>query len=224
MTGVMFRRELFLPAAVGSLICDVFILWARWPFVAGAPLPSPSVIVGVVLLLLARGWFSLTLCNVALAMLRQRPASIAAQWVPVTTALRIFVVTIALVLPIAIGTLLLIVPGVILLLMWSQVTMLIIDDRAAAFDAPSWSASLTAGYRWQIFVVWLVIWGVSAFVEFAGRQVVSAGGPGSFPEPIAIGASWIWNIVVSSAGIALAAGLYSELVTRAPWERPRSSW
>lgn len=61
MTGVMFRRELFLPAAVGSLICDVFILWARWPFVAGAPLPSPSVIVGVVLLLLARGWFSLTL-------------------------------------------------------------------------------------------------------------------------------------------------------------------
>jgi hypothetical protein len=215
---VMARGELLIPAAIGSLICDGVIAWARWPFVPGAVIPTRGVVVAVVLMILARACFSLTLCNVALAAMRGHRASVADQWVPVTTALRAGIVTVALMVPIALGTLLLIIPGVILMLMWSQVLMLLIDDRARFFDAAGLSESVTASYRWQILVTWVVVACACAIVELAAGTIASAGGPGALPEPIAIGVSWSWNIVVSVLGIALSAALYGELLRRTPWE------
>jgi hypothetical protein len=212
-----FRRPVvWIPAALLSLAADAIVHSLHWPSTDAEPPPTQRVIVTFALVILGQAWFALTVTNVALAVLRGQRAGFLRQWVHVIRALEIGLVTLVLLVPIALGTLLLIVPGVYLVLLWSQVVLVIIDDQARLFAAANWSASLTDGYRLQILGVWLVVWIISSLapvpiVAMGDLDVPWAAG-------LSLGASWAWNAITHTFGIALAAALYLELSRRAPWK------
>jgi phage FluMu protein Com/uncharacterized membrane protein len=70
-----------------------------------------------------------------------------------------------------IGYMACIVPGIYLALIFSQFGWLIVDRKAGAMDSLSQSKSLTEGNRVSLFLLLLIIWGISlvgAFIPFAG--------------------------------------------------------
>jgi len=165
--------------------------------------------------MLGRAWFTLTLTMMALAALRGERVSLLRQWVHVMRALEVAVVCVVLLVPIAFGTLLLIVPGVYLLLLWSQVAIVIMDNQARLFSSANWSAALTDGYRLQILGVWLIVWIVSALPPVAAASLATAV---ETPAAWLTWATWGWNALTHTFGIALAAATYLELSARAPWQ------
>jgi hypothetical protein len=70
--------------------------------------------------------------------------------------------------PILAGIVFLIVPGVLLALYWSQSVYVLIEDRAAWFDAAGESYQLTSGKLSLILIVWLLIGGLQAATGIAG--------------------------------------------------------
>ncbi len=194
---ISLRPALWIPAVAFSLCADAVVTAVDYPFRSGLPPPPEHAITTMVLVILAKGWFSLTLARVALAMLRGQVPGILNHWVPVTTALRIAVVSVVLLAPILLGLLLLIVPGLYLAARWSQVALLIADDEAKWFDAAEASHWLTAGRRSAILLV------------FAAVALVTV--PlGSLVNNLTV-LGWIWRAVAGTFGAALAASLYHQL-------------
>ena len=194
---------LWVPAVTFSIAMDVTAVAVNWPFRKGLNPPTEHTITVMVLLILAKGWFSLTLCRIALAGLRGQVMGVLNQWVSVQEALRIGVVTVVLMFPIVLGFMFLIVPGLYLLGRWSQVTLSLIDGRAQWFDATDASAGLTADLRSAILIVLLSVATVTLLVDYVIADVTFLG--------------WIDRAVGSTIGAALASAMYYELSQRAPW-------
>jgi len=200
---ISLRPALWIPAATISLAADAVVALVNYPFRDGLPPPPEHAITTMVIVILAKGWFSLTLARIALAILRRQHAGFLNQWVPVTAALRIAFVSLVLLAPILLGLLFLVVPGVYLLARWSQATLALIDDRATWFDAADMSNSLTAGYRPWIILIFAIVAAVAVPIDNVVERLT----------PLA----WLWRAVGSTFGAALAASMYYELSWRAPW-------
>jgi uncharacterized membrane protein len=56
---------------------------------------------------------------------------------------------------IGLGTLLLIIPGIILAIMWMFVSLVLAETNLEFWPAMEYSASLTEGYRWKLFCLFL---------------------------------------------------------------------
>ena len=196
-------RDLWVPAVTFSIAMDVAAFAANWPFRKGLNPPTEHTITVMVLLILAKGWFSLTLCRIALAGLRGQVTGVLNQWVSVQEALRIGVVTVVLLFPLLLGFVFLIVPGLYLLGRWSQATLALVDGRAQWFDATDASAGLTAGFRPAILIVLLSVATVTLLVEYLIADVTYLG--------------WMYRAVASTIGAGLASAMYYELSRRAPW-------
>ncbi len=197
------RRDLWIPAVSISLVADAIVAAFDWPFGPGLPPAPERTITVMVLVILGKAWLSLTLCKVALALLRGQMAGLLNQWVPVTSALRIGSVSLVLLAPILLGTICLMLPGLYLLARWSQVVLILVDERATWFDAVEMSGALTAGYRWHIL---LILTGVSVLTLLGARM-------SDLFTPLA----WAWRAAASTFGAALAAAMYRQLDLRAPW-------
>jgi len=194
---------LWVPSVVFSLATDMAVVAADWPFRDGLKPPTEHTITIMVLVILAKGWFSLTLCRIALAGLRGQVTGVLNQWVPVQAALRIGVVSVVLLFVVAIGLACLVLPGLYLAARWSQVTMALLDDRARWFDAAEVSNALSVGYRGPIVVLLSLLAIVTLIVEsLVNDHTVLA---------------WTYRAVGSTVGAALAAALYYQLSRRAPW-------
>jgi len=196
-------RDLWVPAVTFSIAMDVAAVAANWPFRRGLNPPTEHTITVMVLLILAKGWFSLTLCRIALAGLRGQVTGVLNQWVSVQEALRIGLVTVVLMFPIMLGFLFLVVPGMYLLGRWSQVTLALVDGRAEWFDSTDASDSLTAGWRPAILIVLLSVATATLLVEYLISDVTYLG--------------WIYRAAGSTIGAALASAMYYGLSRRAPW-------
>lgn len=194
---------LWLPALSFSIAADIVAALIEWPFRGGATPPTEHTITVMAILILAKGWFGLTLCRVALAGLRGQVTGVLNQWVPVQAALRIAAVTIVLLAPIVIGLAILIVPGLFLLSRWSQATLLLVDERAQWFEAADESSSLTAGYRAAILILLLSLGTVTLLIEYLIHDMTLL--------------AWLYRAAGSLVGAALAAAMYYELSRRAPW-------
>ena len=195
---------LFVPAATFSIATDIAAAAAHWPFRDAQNEPAPFSFTVMALLILAKAWFSLTLCRIALAGLRGQATGVLNQWVSVQDALRIGFVTIIMLFPIVIGLMLFVIPGLYLLSRWSQVTLTLLDDQAKWFDAADQSSGITAGFRPAILIVLLITGLVTLTVEFLIRDRTAL--------------AWIYRAAASTLGAGLAASLYFELTRRAPWE------
>jgi hypothetical protein len=214
-----WKRPAFLiPALVIALAAEVIVARLEWPLDPSGPIPTSRSITTFILVILGRAWFTLTLTMMALAALRGERVSLLRQWVHVIRALEVAVVCIALLVPIALGTLLLVVPGVYLLLLWSQAAIVILDDQARLFKSANWSASVTDGYRLHILGVWLIVWIVSALPPLAAASLEAAAADLEMPQAWLTWAAWGWNALTHTFGIALAAAMYLELSARAPWQ------
>jgi hypothetical protein len=194
---ISLRPALWIPAVTFSLCADAVVAAVDYPFRNGLPPPPEHAITTMVLVILAKGWFSLTLARVALAILRGQVPGIVNQWVPVTAALRIGFVSVVLLAPILLGLLLLIVPGLYLAARWSQVVLLIADDQAKWFDAAEASSWLTAGRRSAILLVFAAVAVVTLPLESLANHVTVL--------------AWIWRAAAGTFGAALAASLYVQL-------------
>jgi hypothetical protein len=197
-------RDLWVPAVTFSVAMDIAAAAANWPFRDGLNPPPPHTITVMALLILAKGWFSLTLCRIALAGLRGQVTGVLNQWVSVQDALRIGLVTTVLMFPILLGFAFLIVPGLYLLGRWSQVPLALIDGQATWFDAVDISRGLTAPFWPAILILLMSTATATLLVEYLIHDIT----------PLA----WIYRAAGSTVGAALAAATYHELTRRAPWE------
>ena len=203
MFEALRMRDLWLPAITVSIAMDIAAVAIDWPFRKGMNYATEHSITVMVLLILGKSWFALTLCRIALAGLRGQVTGVLNQWVSVQEALRICVVTIVIMFPILLGFAFLIVPGLYLLGRWSQVTLALIDGRAQWFDAADASDGLTAGFRPAILIVLLSVATATLVVEYLISDVTYL--------------TWIYSAVASAIGAALASAMYYELSRRAPW-------
>lgn len=196
--------SLWVPAAIFSVAMDIAAYAVNWPFRDGLNPPPAHTFTVMAVLILGKGWFSLTLCRIALAGLRGQLTGVLDQWVSVQDALRIGVVTMVLLCPILLGLLLFVFPGVYLLARWSQVTLALVDDQATGFDAADISSGLTAGFRPAILIVLMLTATATLVVKYL------------VPDGTVF--AWIYRAGASTLGAGLAAALYYELRRRAPWE------
>ena len=202
---------LWIPAVALSLSTDILMSVMDWPFRNNLAAPPERSITTMAIVILAKAWFGLTLCQIALARLRGERAGFIVNWVPVTSAIRIGIVCVCLMAAIVAGTLLLVLPGLYLLAHWSQAAMTLLDRRARWFDAASYSASLTDGYKAPIVGMWLVVLLIATGLEAIGSGLGVAPGAQTL-------LSWTGRAIASLTGAALAASTYYQLSASAPWE------
>ena len=210
---VMREPRIALPALGISLIADAVLAGLEWPFRNPTHSPVESTVTTMACLMLAKAWLELTVMHMGLAYLRREPVGFWRQWVPVQSALRILVVSMVLLAPIALGTLLLVLPGLYFLAKWSQATMAMIDGTAHWFDAADYSASLTAGYKLPIALLWTAIFLTGALLAWTVTTALSwTGLVGLRPVMDALLRAGAYLI-----GASLMVSLYFNLEDRAPW-------
>jgi len=168
----------------------------------------------VALVVVARFWAGLTVTASALRVMRRGYASAPIYWAPPTTTFQVAFVSLALLFPILAFALFLIIPGVWLALRWSQVALLILDEKADWFDSADISVDLTANRKLEILIVWLV----------SGLALAVAGWLGNVATDIAevtAGATLLAEIprlavavVCDAFGLVVAAAIYFQLDTR----------
>lgn len=214
--GLMATPSFSIPCASLALASEAIVLVSGWPGADAGELPTPQALTTIILVILGRAWLLLSFAALALAKLRGQRATLLTAWVPVTTALEILIVSIALGAGVILGTLALIVPGVYLLLLWSQAAMVIVDREARFFRAASWSGSLTDGYRREIAVVWAIVFGGSWVIDLEIRSLAASFAGLSTAAGLAL--LWIWRALTMTFGVAMMAALYHELSCRAPWQ------
>ena len=203
---------LWVPTFALSLSTDLLMQALEWPF-RGGPMPPERTITTMAIVIFFKAWFGLTLCHIALALLRRQRAGFLNNWVSIQTGIRICIVNVVLLAPMLLGAMFFALPGLYLLARWSQAVMLQIDGEARWFEAPGQSAMLTEGYKLPILAVWAAPLVAGAMIEwFAGHTGID--GPGAIGFLLASAG----RAIASLAGVALAAATYHELVRRAPWQ------
>jgi hypothetical protein len=115
------------------------------------------------------------------------------------------------------GLILLVVPGIFLAVIWSVGAPSAVFERLDIGSALRRSASLTAGYRWQVFGIWAIFIVATAIVgslDNIPRQIFH--GP-DFIDSIGNGASelieTIVEIIFALIGAVMVASVYFELRT-----------
>jgi hypothetical protein len=214
---LLARPSFSLPCATLALISNAIVAASGWPAPGVADMPTPRALTVIILVILGRAWLLLSFNALALAMLRGERANLLTAWVPVTVALEILIVSVALGAGVLAGTLALIVPGVYLLLLWSQSVLVIVDRQARFFAAANWSASLTDGYRMEIAVLWAIVFGGSWLVELEAAGLGASFGKMLSPA-VAMVAQWTWRALTMTFGVAMMSALYLELSSRASWQ------
>jgi hypothetical protein len=201
---VLGRPGFQIPALLVAVAADVAIRVNGWPTADLRDWPVPRQFSIAIIVLLARGWFDLTLIAVGIAVVRGQPAGILRQWVHVLRALQIAAVSLLLLIGVLLGTLVVVIPGVYLLLRWSQVLPAMIERRTRVRDVFMYSEAIASAHYLRILVIWFLAWGVPALLAY---------GAGRFDHwrPAEI----LWSAVLHAFGLALIAGLYVELDTRA---------
>jgi hypothetical protein len=215
--SLLAKPAFAVPCAALALISNAIVHLSGWPAPGTPGLPTSRALTIVILVILGRAWLLLSFNAVALAKLRGERANLLTAWVPVTVALEILIVTVALGAGVLMGTLALIVPGIYLLLLWSQAVLVIVDRQARFFAAANWSASLTDGYRLEIAILWAVVFGGSWLVELEAASLGAAFGA-TLPPTVALVAQWTWRAVTMTFGVAMMSALYLELSSRASWQ------
>jgi hypothetical protein len=145
--------------------------------------------------------------------LNGRPVSIAEA---VTTALRaalpLLLLGILYSLGIGFALVLLIFPGLMLVTAWSVIVPVRIVENTGISESFSRSVRLTAGHRWAIFGILLIVWLGTAAVEFAARPLfgiaISAGAATTPSYSILVGVVHIFTYMISAT---IAASIYYEL-------------
>ena len=215
--GLLATPSFSIPCAILALAANAIVYVSGWPAPGAGELPTPQALTTIILVILGRSWLLLSFGALALAMLRGQRTHLLKAWVPVTVALEILIVSVAIGAGIMLGTVALIVPGVYLLLLWSQAVMVLVDREARFFRAASWSASLTDGYRGEIAVLWAVVLGGSWAIELEVRSLATSMGA-VLPPAAALVIQWSWRALTMTFGVAMMAALYHELSCRAPWQ------
>ncbi len=121
--------------------------------------------------------------------------------------------SVLLVLAVGLGFILLFVPGVIVMLMFSVVVPVVVAERAGIVESFRRSAYLTAGARWKILGLFLLI-AVLSWLLAAVTGLASGTFSGRMAPQFSIGAiAWnaIVNTLVTSFWCAAQTALYVEL-------------
>lgn len=207
--GVLWRREVLVPSAAGTLVSFSGYRWLGTDE-GLAHLSVPSLwMLG--LLVSTRFWLGLSISMTAVDILRAhgrwRPFRLLAPF----RALQAAAVSIVLVLPIMAGALFLIVPGVFLALRWSQVAMLIADGRTEWNESLEASTVLVHGRKLEVLAIWLFVGVALALAAgtgaFAGAVATAAG----LPAVAADGVSVLLRVVTDVFSLTLVGGIYYEL-------------
>lgn len=177
---------------------------------------SHMAIVAVIVVL--RGWATLSVSATAVTIIRHRFVPRPVYWVPATTAFEAGAVTSLLALATMAGLLLLVVPGVVMALAWSQATLLILDRRANWFEAAGESWDLTAGRRLTILLVWLVTGGGFALVGWITTALVEIATVSGLPTAVPLALALAARVVTDAFGACLLAGTYCTLDPEDPDE------
>jgi hypothetical protein len=131
------------PSVAATVVLKVG-LWGLGVSAEFWTLPAP-VLTAAALLLALWFWLSLSASATALSVLRAGGRWRPVQLVALPKTFEVMLVTGAIAVPILAGIVFLIVPGVLLALYWSQSVYVLIEDRAAWFDAAGESYHLTSG-------------------------------------------------------------------------------
>lgn len=100
--------------------------------------------------------------------------------------LGLIVVSILFAIACGVGLILLIVPGVIIACMWCVAAPALVADRTGIFESFSRSAELTAGNRWQIFGLGVILFVVLWFVSLIFNMVTGMSAIGAAGDPMAV--------------------------------------
>lgn len=76
----------------------------------------------------------------------------------------VILLTFVMVLGVGIGAMFLFIPGIVLGMMWSLAVPAVVLEDSSLLEAMSRSANLTEGYRWRVFVIWVLFFVLSASV------------------------------------------------------------
>src|SRR5262249_351994 len=133
-------------------------------------LSSRSITV-IILIVLARAWFTLSVAATALAILRSRRTAPFFVGVPIVPALSVLFVSFLSLLLFGLGAVLMapgapmltliglfvFVGGTIVAAAYSQAGMIVIDRKEGPFEALDGSSFLTRGYRGEVLGVWMIV-------------------------------------------------------------------
>lgn len=225
-------RGAFTPAALYFLILTAWGLWSNLPGPSTGRLdptdPAPALLdlIGFLVVLAALSWLACGIIRMALDGVRNRPLDWHRFNTPMADWAQVGVVGLVAALAIAAGFMLLIVPGVVLMLMWSQAYIAILDHRADWFAALSFSKSLTRGYKGAILLVFAILIIASMLIQVPSFMVMRdtffsqvQGAPTQVPavevSPMAmmvIGASTILDSALQTFMIFVSAAIYIRLL------------
>jgi hypothetical protein len=184
------------------------------PMALVGPAPKTPREIGILsLCALLSGWVSYGLARTALASLRGEGVDFRRALLPLQTYGSILLTVLVMVVPVLLGFVLFIAPGIYLLLMWSQVSYLILDGRARNVDALRASEVMTRDRRLEIFmamVVPVVLQMPAQLLEAA----VPIGGSVVSPGFLLFLVSTIWQMLVITYGTWVSAAVYQMLLNQ----------
>ena len=170
-------------------------------------LPQSSMAI-IAIAMAARYWLGLCVMTTALDILRANFRWRPIQWVPAATAIEVALVSAVLTAVTLAALLFLIVPGVIVALWWSQVPMLMLDNQARWFAASTESQALTRGRRLDILMLWIIVGGGFALLEWLTSLTAPAAGPDIIRALV--------RIASTAFSLSFLAATYHELERGAP--------
>jgi hypothetical protein len=132
-------------------------------------------------------------------------------------ALPLLVVSVLFAVAAMIGLMLLIVPFFFVVTRWAVAASAVVAERSGVGGAFSRSAELTAGARWKILglgiVVIIVVWVISAIAGVVGFAAVGLSGIATMAlNPVVMIVSAIANTLTSTFWATMQASLYVELI------------
>lgn len=116
-----------------------------------------ALLAAVLIVSLLGFWLSQTFVALAIALAREQPATFIGELLPIGKVARLVVAEILVSAAAGLGLLFFVVPGVFVLVVWSQVRALIIDQGATVSNAFGRSVRLTKGSRPEILVIYIAL-------------------------------------------------------------------
>lgn len=224
--GAASRLGVWLPSVAGTIALDGALRLFGWPATRFVAL-NPVAIGFIVLLLFASYWLSISVMAAALSALRGGSDSVFENWVEPAKAGRAALVTAMAAVAVLAG-MIAVIPGIYLGVMWSPITMIVLDGRTAAtasdsglverdatlLEAFELSSLLTQGARADIFLMFVLLGFIFGGVELldAGLTALTKGTSASaFAAIVYLALRAAFNML----SLCFMAALYFELEARA---------
>ncbi len=217
-----FQLLLNSPLLAAVIVWALVVQWATQK-IMGAPDQGFSRLLHALpwlaVITLVQTWFSCGFMRVSLSLLRGEPFALSRALTPLRTYVQVIFAFLLMLVPTAVGFVLLIVPGMMLVIMWSQVTYLVIDDQATGIGALRLSSDVTRGVRWEIFAAVLLM-AVPVFVI-----AIFAAGLGAMTKPsiAVVGVGWLLQAIFAAFSLFLGVGIYETLRERLPNRFPSTT-